>query len=52
MSVEVSERGPKKREFMSSALALSGMTVAASFVEPSKVRGGRKERLQYRGNSR
>ncbi len=39
MSVEVTERGPNRRGFMSSALALSGMTAAASFVEPSKARG-------------
>ena len=39
MSVEVTERGPKRREFMSSALALSGMTAAASFAGPSEARG-------------
>ena len=39
MSVEVTERGLKRREFMSSALALSGMTAAASFAGPSEARG-------------
>src|ERR1700674_1621889 len=36
MSVKVTERGLKRREFLSSALALSGITAAASFVGPSK----------------
>jgi len=35
MSVKVAERGLKRREFMSSALALSSMTVASSVVGPS-----------------
>src|SRR5947207_14591336 len=39
MSIKVAERGLKRREFMSSALALSGMTAAASVVGPSKVWG-------------
>src|SRR5437899_8141928 len=39
MSIRVAERGLKRREFMSSALALSGMTAAASVVGPSKVWG-------------
>ncbi len=39
MSIKVAERGLKRREFMSSALALSGMTTAASVVGPSKVWG-------------
>ncbi len=39
MSVEATERGPNRRGFISSALALSGMAAAASFVEPSKARG-------------
>ena len=37
MSGKVSERGLTRREFMSSALALSGMMVATSVVGPSKV---------------
>jgi sugar phosphate isomerase/epimerase len=39
MSVRVTERGIKRREFISSALALSGVTIAASVVGPSKVWG-------------
>ena len=39
MSVKVTESGLKRREFMSSALVLSGMTAAASVVGPSKVWG-------------
>src|ERR1035437_8872670 len=39
MSVTVNERGLKRREFMSSALALSGMTAAAGLVGPSKMWG-------------
>jgi inosose dehydratase len=41
MPVKVTERegGMKRREFLSSALALSGMTAAASVVGPSKVLG-------------
>ena len=39
MSVKVTERGLKRREFMSSALAFSGMMAAASVVGPSKVWG-------------
>ena len=39
MSVNVTQRGLKRRDFMSSALALSGMTAAASVVWPSKARG-------------
>ena len=39
MSVRVTERGIKRREFISSALALTGATVAASVVGPSKVWG-------------
>src|SRR6202162_384903 len=40
MSAKVTERGLKRREFMSSALALSGMTAAAGVIGPSKVFGG------------
>ncbi len=39
MSIKVTEHGLKRREFISSALALSGMTAAASFVGPSRVWG-------------
>ena len=39
MSVIDAERGLKRREFMSSALALIGMTATVSVVGPSKVRG-------------
>src|SRR6059036_3296173 len=39
MSVKVTERGLKRREFTSSALALSCMTAAVSVVGPSKVWG-------------
>jgi inosose dehydratase len=39
MSVKLTERGLGRREFMSSALALSGMTAAAGIVGPSKVWG-------------
>jgi inosose dehydratase len=39
MSITVTERGLKRREFMSSALALSGLTAAASVVAPSKLWG-------------
>ncbi len=39
MSVEVTERGLKRRELISSALTLSGLTAAASFVAPAKARG-------------
>ena len=39
MSVRVAEHGLKRRDFMSSALALSGMTAVASVVRPSKVWG-------------
>ncbi len=39
MSINVTERGLKRREFMSSALALSGMAAAASVVGPSKAFG-------------
>ena len=39
MSIKVTERGRNRREFMSSALALSGITAAASFIEPSQLSG-------------
>ncbi|HEV3217584.1 MAG TPA: sugar phosphate isomerase/epimerase [Vicinamibacterales bacterium] len=39
MSVKVIERGVNRREFMSSALALSGMMAAASVAGPSKAWG-------------
>ena len=39
MSVAATGRGLKRREFMSSALALTGMTAAAGFVGPSRLRG-------------
>jgi len=39
MSAKVAERGLNRREFMSSALALSGMTAAESFMGPSKAWG-------------
>jgi inosose dehydratase len=39
MSVKVTERGLNRREFMSSALTLSGMMAAASVVGPSRVWG-------------
>ena len=39
MSVRVTERGIKRREFLSSALAWSGMTAAGSVVGPPKVWG-------------
>ena len=39
MSINVTERGLKRREFMSSALALSGMATAASAVWPSAAKG-------------
>jgi len=39
MSLRVTEGGIKRRKFMSSALALSGMTAASSVVGPSKVWG-------------
>ena len=39
MSVNVTERGINRREFMSSAVALSGMAAAASVVGPSKAWG-------------
>jgi len=39
MSINVTERGLKRREFMSSALALSGVAAAASIVGPSKAWG-------------
>src|ERR1700693_569555 len=39
MSVKVTECGLKRREFISSALALFGVTAAASIVWPSKVWG-------------
>src|SRR5258708_39060387 len=39
MSVTVSERGLKRREFVSFALALSGMTAVASAVWPTEARG-------------
>src|SRR2546427_12253440 len=39
MSIKVAERGLKRREFMSSALALSGMTAAANVLGLSKVWG-------------
>jgi inosose dehydratase len=38
-ALTVTERGLKRREFMSSALALSGLTAAASVVGPSKLWG-------------
>ena len=37
MSAEITDRGLKRREFMSSALALSGMAAAASLAEASPV---------------
>ena len=39
MSVNVTERGLPRREFMSSVLAWSGMAAAATFVGPSQVWG-------------
>ena len=39
MSVRVTKCGFKRREFMASALALSGMTTAASVVRPSRLWG-------------
>jgi hypothetical protein len=39
MSERVTERGFKRREFMSYALALGSMTAAASVVGPSRVWG-------------
>jgi len=39
MSVKTTERKIRRREFVSSALALSGLTAAASFVAPSKMWG-------------
>src|SRR5277367_2950935 len=39
MSMKITERGIDRRNFMSSALALSGMTAAASFLRPSKISG-------------
>jgi sugar phosphate isomerase/epimerase len=39
MSANFTERGLKRREFMSSALALSGVAAAASVVGPSKAWG-------------
>ncbi len=39
MSIRVTERGLKRREFISSALALSGVAAAAGVVRPSKVSG-------------
>lgn len=39
MYITVTERGLKRREFVSSALALSGLTAAASVVGPSKLWG-------------
>jgi inosose dehydratase len=39
MSLNATERGLNRREFMSSALAVSGMAVAASVVGPSRVWG-------------
>ena len=40
MSVKATQGSLKRREFMSSALVLSGMTAVASVVGPSKVWGG------------
>ena len=39
MSVKATDRELKRRDFMSSALVLSGMTAAASVVGPSKAWG-------------
>src|ERR1700690_982904 len=39
MSVKVTERGLKRREFLSSALALSGMAAAASLLSPCSAWG-------------
>jgi len=39
MSVKVTERGIRRREFISSALALSGMAAAANLVGPPKALG-------------
>jgi sugar phosphate isomerase/epimerase len=39
MSVKVTERGLQRREFLSSALALSGMTAAASVLAPCSAWG-------------
>jgi inosose dehydratase len=39
MSTKATERGLKRREFMSSALALSGLTAAANVLAPSMARG-------------
>src|SRR5215471_13178971 len=39
MSLTIAQRGPKRREFMSSALAFSGMTAAASVLGPSNAWG-------------
>src|SRR6266536_3217700 len=40
MAVKATQGSRKRREFMSSALVLSGMTAVASVVGPSKVWGG------------
>src|SRR5690242_2464168 len=39
MSITVTERGLKRREFLSSALAMSGITAVASVAAPSKAWG-------------
>ena len=39
MSVKATERGMSRRDLMSSALALSGITAAANFVAPTEARG-------------
>lgn len=44
MSTKVTERGPKRREFLSSAIAWSGFTAAAGMVGPTKVWGAASRR--------
>ena len=44
MSTKVTERGLKRREFLSSAIAWSGLTAAAGVVGPTKVRGAASHR--------
>src|SRR5438874_2284143 len=39
MSIKVTERGLKRREFLSSALAMSGITAVASVAAPSEAWG-------------
>ena len=44
MSTKVTERGLKRREFLSSAIAWSGLTAAAGVVGPTKARGAASRR--------